>query len=138
MILLFGCVYLLWCFYACICGHLEAIYYDAVQKEVKIPELHDVYVMQRIMPFLSIAGLSFYVSGGASVLFSFSLILIFSFFHDNQYYATRNNLDSSIYHKRWMDESTTSTAIFEFSFFTRTALALIGILMLMFFIYDVH
>lgn len=61
-------------------------------------------------------------------IFSFSLILIFSFFHNSMYYHTRHKLDKNVYPKGWLDTSTTSEAFIELDLRARVFLAAVGIL----------
>lgn len=59
-------------------------------------------------------------------VFAFSLILMFSFFHNGQYYMVRNFLDNKVYPKGWWDSSTTSESFLEFSAVSRTFMAIVG------------
>ena len=54
-----------------------------------------------------------------SGLILLSEFLIFPFFHDGFYYLERNRLDKTTYPKRFLDSSTTSTALMELSFMER-------------------
>lgn len=59
-------------------------------------------------------------------VFTFSLILLFSFLHNGMYYKIRHMLDKNIYPKGWWDSSTTSESMIEFSIVSRTFLAIVG------------
>lgn len=116
---------LAWMAYAVLEGHREAWYYyyrvNVPLSFFKEENLHTLFTLQRTIVWMLIAILS--MSWSIAV----GLILIFPFWHDNQYYTQRNNIDSSTYPKRWRDSSTTSTAKIELNFKTRTVLFVIGI-----------
>lgn len=136
MIILYIVLFLLWIAYSMIEGFREATYYDIASKEGNgIKELHSVFTLQRSIVIIFLSVFSFIISGHASVLFINSIVFSFPFFHDNFYYVTRNNLDPNIYKKRWMDESTTSTAIIEIGFLTRTIFVLLSLLMFVMFLF---
>lgn len=59
-------------------------------------------------------------------VFSLSLLFLFSYFHNGNYYRVRNLLDNKVYPKGWFDTSTTSEATFEFNVVSRTFLAITG------------
>lgn len=61
-------------------------------------------------------------------VFGFSLILMFSFFHNGEYYKVRNYLDKKVYLKGWWDSSTTSESFLEFNAVSRTFMAIVGVL----------
>lgn len=80
---------------------------------------------------LSIAMLLYIFYSWYSIGYLLSLLLMFPYFHDGQYYCTRNDLNSTIYPKRWRDSSTTSQAIFEFNYTKRVILSITSILILL-------
>jgi len=110
------------CFYASIEGIREAFYYHAL-KGSKSQNLHGIYWFQRL-----IFAIFLYVATNFFILTFF--VLIFSFFHNGFYFLTRNRLDRLIYPKKFIDFSTTSTAIMEFNFIERSILFLIGLISL--------
>lgn len=59
-------------------------------------------------------------------IFALSLALMFSYFHNGEYYRTRNSLDKNVYPKGWFDSSTTSESIVELNVGARTFLAIVG------------
>lgn len=105
--------------YASFEGAREAFYYHALNG-VKSINIHWIYVVQRAL----FAGVLFAVTNYFILLF---FICSFSFFHDGFYYYTRNKLNKNIYTKRFTDESTTSTAIFELNFPIRVVLLLFAV-----------
>lgn len=60
-------------------------------------------------------------------VFAFSLMLLYSFFHNSAYYETRNSLDNKVYPKGWLDSSTTSESFLEFNLISRVVMALVGV-----------
>ena len=64
--------------------------------------------------------------------FVFIAALMFPFLHDGMYYTTRNVLSRGVYPRKWLDQSTTSTAISTkyFTPKTRTLCFLLGILLI--------
>lgn len=63
-------------------------------------------------------------------LFCLSLILCFSFIHNSFYFHLRHKLNPEIYPLGWKDDSITSSALFDLSFFARVVLAQIGLVLL--------
>lgn len=59
-------------------------------------------------------------------VFASSLMLLYSFFHNSAYYATRNSLDKKVYPKKWLDSSTTSESFLEFNLISRVFMAIVG------------
>jgi len=111
---------ILGCIYASIEGVREAYYYHvAVAKGFK-KNIHWLYLFQRtLFAILLFSQTNFFI-----LLF---FALSFSFLHNGFYYLTRNKLDEIIYKKRFIDSSTTSTAVMEFNFAERTILLIFGI-----------
>lgn len=107
--------------FASIEGVREAFYYY-VQKDVK-RNIHWIYYLQR-----TLFTILFYSLTNFFILACF--VLSFSFMHDGFYYVTRNKLDPSVYARKFIDSSTTSTAIMEFNFTERTIFLVLGIVFL--------
>lgn len=126
MSLLFGLVFIFSIAYFILEGHREAIFYSVMINNL-VDDLHAAFMLQRMIVFLSIFSLTFYIQCWWSFLFMCSLLLCFPFFHDGAYYATRNNLNKNIYPKRWFDDSDTSTAKMEIKVLPRIFLAIVGI-----------
>lgn len=59
-------------------------------------------------------------------IFSLSLVLIFSFFHNGMYYKIRHKLDNNVYSKGWWSSSTTSEAFIELDLRARIFLVVVG------------
>lgn len=135
MIITYISIYICWIAYSCLEGFREALYYDLAVKEGNgVRELHKIYTIQRSMVIIPIVALSFRIDGFYSLFYFAALVLSFSYFHDGTYYVTRNDLDHTVYPKRWMDESTTSTAKIELSYEQRFSLFVLGIICLIFFL----
>lgn len=112
-----------WLAYANLEGIREAYYYKmSSHSNFRAPNLHPSFFMQR-----------FFVATVCCVPLNNILLLIpmalcFSYIHNGSYYCERNDLDYFLYQKRWRDNSTTSTAIFEFSYKNRLIQFIVGIL----------
>lgn len=110
-------ILLLFMGYATLEGWREAIYWH-----VKVGsrfydwfpnvEEHIVFSIQRSIVLIMVCTSLFFI-GMSWYLVLTSLIgmaLCFSFIHNGTMYLTRNNLDNTIYPKRWMAQSTSSVA----------------------------
>lgn len=119
----------LWIVFASIDGFVQAHYYDLFPSEKKHRNLHPYFVIQRLI-VLGLMAYEVYFNFPIweTIIFTFALIFIFSFFHNGFYYLTRNKLNPEIYKKKFFDDSDTSKAVFELGFGYRTAMAVIGIL----------
>ena len=114
-------ILLVWGIYSIMEGMREGYYYDAfMRSDKRYPNIHWIYFLQRGI-FLFVIGISM-----DSAILPISLAFIFPFIHDGAYYAQRNDLDVRFYPKRFKDDSSTSTAFFEFSYMERVAFALAG------------
>jgi len=115
-----------WIAYAILDGFYQAFYYDLYPQQ---RNLHWVYATQRLILTLAIFGT---MDGRIPIIdifiFCFALFFIYSFFHNGEYYATRNDLNPKVYKKRWLSNSETSQSVFEFNIGFRTVMALIGFL----------
>lgn len=115
----------IWIIYSIYEGKREAYYYQAINVfNLKRPNIHWIYALQRGL-FLIAIGV-----GLSSIIIPISLAFIFPFFHDGFYYMKYNDLLPTTYQKRFIDESTTSTAIMEFSWRWRCVMFIIGMLLL--------
>ena len=117
---------ILWIAYSLLEGFREAHYYDTHPNHKNI---HWVYFIQRGVVLAGAFG-SLTIPYIESGLVCFSLVLIFSFFHNGAYYQTRHYLNKSVYPKGFFSNSDTSQAVFEFSFWWRTSMAIFGFLLL--------
>lgn len=116
---------ILWTLYSIIEGRREAYYYQLIiTTPLKRQNIHYLYFLQR--------GIALILIGIAnnSILLPLSLAFIFPFIHDGFYYMTYNDLDNKTYKKRFIDSSTTSTAILEFSFMERLVVFIAGLFIL--------
>lgn len=119
----------IWIFYAILDGFIQAHYYSLYPTDKGHKNIHWAYVIQRLLLLGCIYGtLDGRIFIWDNIIFIFSLIFIFSFFHNGSYYATRNKFEPDKYKKKWMANSETSQAFFEFDFTWRTGMCLIGIL----------
>ena len=119
-------IFLIWIMYSCLEGWREGVFFHKVEVDKlggKI--LHSTWTIQRalVLGMILATNLDWWVV---------ALPLVFPFFHDGQYYTTRNRFNRQIYTKKWWAQSTTSTA-FLTKFETpivRSILAIIGLLTL--------
>lgn len=75
-------------------------------------EEHIIFSIQRAIVLL-MGGILLFFTGMSWWLTLLSVLgcaLVFSFMHNGAMYMTRNKLDSTVYHKGWMDQSTSSVA----------------------------
>jgi hypothetical protein len=94
-------------------------------------DIHPFFSWQRGLFFLTMvcimaSNIKEVIDIGKMIL---GMLLMFSFLHNGSYYVTRNKLDENIYSKGFLDQSTTSTAIWT-KFMTpisRTTLFVIGL-----------
>ena len=115
----------IWITYAVYEGKREAYYYQLVAVMGVIrPNIHWIYALQRGL-FLVVIGLGLW-----SITIPIALAFIFPFFHDGFYYMKYNDLLPTVYKKRFIDQSTTSTAVMEFNWVTRCVMFAIGVLSL--------
>lgn len=137
-------IVLIWVLYSIIEGIREAYYYNLYYNAsgIKNVNLHPLYTLQRGLVLLLIS--IFCVYWNVVVLkWDFILIIqkglvllgglasLFPFFHDGFYYIMRNKLNPSIYPYKFFDHSTTSTAKFEFTFFIRVVLFIVGFFLIL-------
>lgn len=109
------------CIYASLEGVREAYYYHVVGSFKK--NIHWLYLFQRtLFSILLFSQTNFFILA--------FFALSFSFFHNGFYYLTRNKLDATVYEMKFMDASTTSTAIMEFNFMERTVMLAFGLMFL--------
>ncbi len=112
-----------------------------IPDSLKGPAQHRLYSMQRLIFFSVLFIINVEVLDLTSGVFLIMCYLsIFPLVHDSAYYIQRNNLDGRVYPKRWMDQSTTSSALSDtkyspFSTFTRrgiiAALGIAGAILMM-------
>ncbi len=88
---------------------------------VKLPYEHHLLVIVRCGFWL------LFLMYTESVWYLLGIILIFPFIHDGVYYTFRNILNPFIYAKRFWDDSTTSTAVFEIKLPLRKIMFVIGL-----------
>jgi len=101
-----------WC-YSSLEGTVQGFYYNNPDNTKS--NIHFLFTINRVLVLI----LLYMLTNLESAL---SAMYAFSFFHNGMYYWTRNILDYTIYHKKFMDTSTTSKASIEFDFFERTVL----------------
>lgn len=89
--------------------------------------MHWLFTMERFIIWSLITYIySLHNSLFGTGIFSFSLILMFSFFHNGFYYVIRHKLDDNVYPKGWFDSSTTSESFLEFNLISRIFMAVTG------------
>jgi len=96
---------IVWSAYMTLEGYREAYYWSAVVKctTLQYANVHWVFMTQRTFVFI----LFIYISQQWMVITA--LAAISPFFHNGMYYTIRNYIDKC-YPKRWLDQSTNSTA----------------------------
>lgn len=126
---------IVWIGYAITEGHQEGYfyYYRNIASPSKKQNLHWMPFLERGIVLAMIAYCNYTEDGTLFPMlkdgvFVFSLILIFSFYHNGMYYATRHKLDPKIYPNKWWSTSTTSEANLEFNCTSRVVMSLIGML----------
>ena len=95
-----------WMTYAFLEGFRESLYWHLKVrgKSMFKANEHHVWSLQRAVVLFGITAVS------GNYYHMIPMALSFPFMHDGAYYWGRNLIDSSIYKKRWLDQSTTSTA----------------------------
>jgi hypothetical protein len=125
-----GIILGLWSAYAELEGSREGYLYDAITRSnKKYVNIHWIFFLQRGFVLLIIGALLH------TFVLPIALALIFPYFHDGAYYCQRNDIESSVYPKRWKDSSTTSTAFFEFNYAERCGLVVVGLLIFVGYLY---
>jgi hypothetical protein len=103
---------LLWVIYSCLEGTRDGFYWffkGNSRKDISY-EIHPLFAWQRGVVLFMLVLLQYRYIGWYSILNTFAMAMIFSFFHNGSYYQTRNKIDSKTYPLGWKDQSTTSTA----------------------------
>lgn len=91
--------------------------------------IHWLFTLERGILLSAICFInSIYFSTVNTIIFTSSLILIFSFFHNGMYFTVRHLLDKTLYPKKWFDNSTSSTATIELSAVARAIMMAIGLI----------
>lgn len=113
--MLFSIIFIniLWIVYSLLEGFREGYYWYNRNNSPKKDniEIHPYFAIQRGLVMVSLSIISYtQYNLIVSLVVLFSLMLIFSFFHNGIYYLTRNKLDNNIYKDKWKSQSTTSTA----------------------------
>lgn len=121
----------LWIIVALLEGTRDGFFYHYRMNSAKTDKynMHWLFTFERSVIMILIAWI--YSKSFSSLdtgVFMFSLILMFSFVHNGQYYWTRNFLDKNIYPKKWFASSTTSESMLEFSVVARVFLAFVGVI----------
>lgn len=124
-------IIIIWITYSCLDGLRDAHFFHNRNTSTD-PDKQNIHWLFSIQRSIVIILMSWIYSKTYSALdtgiFSFSMILLFSFLHNGMYYRTRNFLDKNLYPKKWWDSSTTSESILELSVVSRTFLAFVGIM----------
>lgn len=118
-----------WVAIALLEGSRDAFFYNARMNLTK-PDGHNIHwvfafergIVLGLLCWLHALSYSMLNTG----VFAFSLILIFSFWHNGIYCMIRNRLDKNVYPKGWFDSSATSESFLEFSAVSRTFMAMVG------------
>jgi hypothetical protein len=100
--------------------HAHLYHYKNISNVVKGLNLHPFFAVIRGVMVVS---MSLVVH---SWVFGIGLCLIFSFFHNSAFFEWRNRLDPKVYPKGWLDDSASSTALFDFTIHQRVGMLLLG------------
>ncbi len=127
---------LIFSIYSLLEGWREALYFHVKSTAsayfVKDYKEHKFFALQRscfmgILPIYFVPTVNIHTTIMYLVAVA-SQMLMFSFLHNGMYYTGRNILNHTTYPKRWIDQTTTSTAKMNFNFCTRTIMFLVGII----------
>lgn len=122
---------MMWIILALLNGVRDSFYYHYKMTSIqqKNENIHWVYFCERFITWSCIALLhSMFFEILSTGIYSGSLILIFSFFHNGIYYETRKRLSKAdIYPKGWWSSSTTSTATIELNNISRIIMLITGV-----------
>lgn len=125
--------FIIWCLYSSLFGISDAYYWYSANvakystQGFKFKDLHSLFFWKR-----SLVATVFSLLMSKGNLFFWLLIMIclglsFPFFHNGFYYQTRNKIDSTKYPLGFIDMSTTSIAIINFTFIIRLLMLILGI-----------
>lgn len=123
-----------WIIYSIIDGFIQGCYYHAKMTSASADtwNLHSYYATQRlaVLSLIIIQDPSVY-----SIVLAMALLTIYPFFHDGQYYKTRNDLRPGLYSLRWKDKKEVDQrdprpAYIELDFSERVALLITGVVMM--------
>lgn len=109
-------IYALWILYAILEGIREGfLWHYRLKSDIQDDDydfLHDLFFIQRLIVAIVFSFFVDWTSDGflECIPYIVALGLCFPFFHNGYYYNTRNNMDPTLYPKRFRDFSTTSTA----------------------------
>lgn len=134
MIVLIGCI-IIWFLNACAEGMRDGFLYH--YRSSATPKdnfnIHWLFSLQRTILFLALTTASQYGAPTLQVIITMlGLFIGFSWFHNGSYYTTRHFLNKKIYPKKWADSSTSSEALVELDFKTRTILFIFAIGIILF------
>lgn len=124
-------LFVIWILFSYLEGKRDASFFHAnVSSPNPVAEnLHWLFTFTRTIVLGLITWIIFSkYSISVTIIYAFSLSMIFSWIHNGVYYHIRHKLDSNSYPKGFYDTSTTSTSIIELDYSIRTLLALIGVM----------
>lgn len=118
-----------WILCSCLEGCRDAFFYFYKMYSTKSDKhnMHWLFTLERAIILSAACYInSLYFTTLNTIVFTTSLIFMFSFFHNGTYYSVRHWLDKMLYPKRWFDSSTTSTSRIELGVIPRTVMMIIG------------
>lgn len=121
----------LWIIGCLVEGKRDANYYREKMHSTKPSKqnIHWLFMIERVIILATICWInSIFFTTLNSIVFTFSLVLMFSFLHNGMYFATRNKIDKGTYPKKWFSNSNTSTARIELTIIPRAVMFLTGII----------
>lgn len=114
-------------------GTREALYFHFKTKTSTVDRHeHWLFAWQRGIVILTMCFLQWYSAKGClltSCCFFVGLSLMFSLMHNSCYFSVRNALDPQIYPLGWRSESTTSSALINFTFADRIISFFMGVVL---------
>lgn len=120
---------ILFIIYSYLEGVREADYFHFRWKHENevVADEHLKFTLQRTVVAILGAISSTILWGWFGLLFIPCAALVFTFIHDGSYYKRRNTLDSTVYKKKWYDQTSSSSAKISLTPVIRTVLFILGV-----------
>ncbi len=129
MILLF--ILLGFCLWSTLEGSRDGVLENSRAGELNRVNLHPLFTIERVLVGMLVwAYVNTFKGVYETSIYTISLGMVFSWFHNGAYYWTRRRLNPKVYTKGWTDTSLTSKALIELNFAERTLIAAIGIILI--------
>ncbi len=116
------------CLWSTLEGSRDGVLENSRVGELNRVNLHPLFTLERcLVGTLIWCYIDTFKSHLEASIYTISLGLVFSWFHNGAYYWTRRKLNPLVYTKGWTDTSLTSKALIELNFKERTWLAILGL-----------